>query len=199
MSAVPKRKLTAAEYLALERAANFKSEFFNGEMFAMAGASREHNRVKENLVIEIGARLKGGRCQSYSSDQRVLIPQTELYAYPDIVIVCGEPEYATHDRDTLINPRVIIEVLSPSTENYDRRLKFQHYEQIASFQEYVLVAQDQPHVERYVRQPDGTWQFRAFANLADTFALATVSAEVPMADVYRGVTFPPPSPPPERS
>jgi Uma2 family endonuclease len=198
MTAVPKRKLTAAEYLALERTAAVKSEFFDGEMFAMAGASREHNRVKENLAIEIGSRIKGGRCQSFSSDQRVLIPSTGLYAYPDVVIVCGEPEYADHDRDTLTNPRVLVEVLSDSTERYDRRTKFRHYEQLPSFQEYVLVAQDEPLVERYVRQPDGTWVFRAFTELADTFALATVPAEVPMADVYRGVTFPPAPPPPQR-
>ena len=108
MSAVPKRKLTEAEYLAIERAAEFKSEFYNGEMFAMAGASREHNRVKENLVIELGARLKGGPCQTYSSDQRVVVGATGLYTYPDIVILCGPGAYDPADRDTLTNPTAII-------------------------------------------------------------------------------------------
>src|SRR5580700_504453 len=114
MSAVTKQKFTVAEYLARERLADFKSEFFNGEIFAMAGASREHNRVKENLVGELFARLKGGNCQTFSSDQRVLVEATGLYTYPDIMIICGDIAYDSIDRDTLTNPVAIIEILSPS-------------------------------------------------------------------------------------
>jgi Uma2 family endonuclease len=194
MSAVPKRKLTPAEYLAIEKTAEFKSEFFNGEMFAMAGASRPHNRVKENLAIEIGSRLKGGACQSFSSDQRVLVNRTGLYTYPDLLIVCGEVESTGDDEDTITNPRVIVEVLSPSTERYDRTTKFDHYQQIPSVQEYILVAQDAARCERYVRQADGTWGYTSFVGLEAVLALTSVPVQVPLADIYAGAEFPDPPP-----
>src|SRR5438067_13931715 len=127
MTAVPKTRLTPEQYLSIERKAAFKSEYYNGEMFAMAGVSREHSRVKENLIIEIGARLKGGPCRSHSSDMRVKVSRTGLYTYPDIVIVCGDEQYEDDVFDTLLNPQVVIEVLSPSTEGYDRGKKFRHY------------------------------------------------------------------------
>jgi Uma2 family endonuclease len=190
MSAAPKVRLTPEEYLAIERKAAFKSEFYNGEMFAMAGASREHNRLKENLVIEIGSRLKGGPCQSFSSDLRVKVSRTGLYTYPDIVIVCGEPQFEDAEVDTLLNPQVIIEVLSDSTEKYDRGKKARHYQQIASLREYVLVAQDEPVIERFVRQPDESWAKTFVEGLDAEFAFATVPVRVPLADVYAGVTFP---------
>lgn len=191
MSAAPKRKLTAAEYLAIERAAPHKSEFYAGEMFAMAGASREHNTVNENLSTEIGSRLKGGPCRTFSRDQRVMVDRTGLYTYPDLVIVCGPPEYDPEDRDTLVNPRVVVEVLSPSTERYDRTTKFLHYRQIPSVEEYVLVAQDEPWCERYVRQPDGAWAQVPFVGLDAALELKSVPVAVPLRDVYAGVTFPP--------
>lgn len=196
MSAVPKAKLTVAEYLATERRAAFKSEFYNGEMFAMAGASVEHNRVSENLSIEIGGRLKGGPCQSFSRDLRVRIRRTGLYCYPDLVIVCGEPQYAEEDRDTLVNPRVVFEVLSPSTERYDRTTKFHHYKQLPSVEEYVLVAQDRAWCDRFVRQADGSWAHVEFVGLDATLELKSVPVAVPLADVYARVEFPPPEPPP---
>jgi Uma2 family endonuclease len=194
MSAVPNPKLTAAEYLDRERTAEFKSEFFEGGIFAMAGASREHNRVKENLVGELFARLKGGPCQTYSSDQRVLVEATGLYTYPDVVIVCGPGKYDAADRDTLTNPTAIVEVLSPSTERYDRGTKFRNYQRIPSLQEYVLAAQDEPVCERYVRQADGSWALVSFVGLTDTLAFASVPAQIPIADVYAGVDFPQPGP-----
>jgi Uma2 family endonuclease len=190
MSAVPKRKLTPAEYLAIEKTAELKSEFFNGEMFAMAGASRPHNRVKENLAIEIGSRLKGGVCQSFSSDQRVLVNRTGLYTYPDLLIVCGEVESTGDDEDTITNPRVIVEVLSPSTERYDRTTKFDHYQQIPSVQEYILVAQDAARCERFTRQADGTWGYTSFVGLEAVLALTSVPVQVPLADIFAGVEFP---------
>ncbi len=196
MTAVPKAKLTVAEYLAIERRAEFKSEFYDGEMFAMAGASREHNRVTENLSIELGGRLRGGPCQSFSRDLRVRIKRTGLYCYPDLVIVCGEPEYAEEDKDTLVNPRVVFEVLSPSTERYDRTTKFRHYKQLPSVEEYVLVAQDEPWCERFVRQADGSWAQVEFAGLEAVLELKSVPVAVPLADVYARVTFPPAPPPP---
>jgi Uma2 family endonuclease len=190
MSAAPTPKLKAKDYLELERRANFKSEFFDGEIFAMAGGSLAHNRVKENLVIELGTRLKGGPCQTYSSDQRVLVSATGLYTYPDIVILCGAGTYDAADPDTLTNPTAIIEVLSPSSERYDRGAKFRNYQQIPSFIEYVLVAQDEPVCERFVRQADGSWALVSFVDVAASLVFTSVSATIPLADIYAGVTFP---------
>lgn len=190
MSAAPKKRLTPAEYLALERAAEFKSEYFNGEMFAMAGASRHHNRVKENLVGELYSRLRGGPCQTFSSDQRVLVPATGLYTYPDIVILCGRGEYDPADEDTLTNPTALIEISSPSTEKYDRGAKFRNYQRLDSLKEYLIVAQDEALVERFVRQADGSWALVAFEGLEATLAMTTVPVQIPMADIYSGVEWP---------
>ena len=189
MSAVPKPKMTPGEYLAKERQAEFKSEFYNGEVFAMAGGSREHNRVKVNLVGELFVRLKGGECQTYSSDQRVLVEATGLYMYPDIVIVCGPATYDLLDRDTLTSPVAIIEVLSPFTERYDRGAKFRNYQQIPSMTEYILVAQDEPVCERYVRQSDGSWALVSFVGLTAFLALTSVTVQIPLVDVYSGIVF----------
>lgn len=190
MSAVPKRKLTSDEYLAIERKAEYKSEFYNGEMFAMAGAKFPHNAVKDNLIYQLGRRLDGGRCRTLSSDQRVKIDATGLYTYPDIVIVCGEPDFEDDEFDTLLNPRVIIEILSDSTETYDRGDKSSHYKRIPSLQEYVLVAQRKPVIERLVRQEAGSWIVTEFTGLDAILEFASVAARVPLAEIYRGVTFP---------
>jgi Uma2 family endonuclease len=190
MSAVPTTRLTPEQYLAIERKAEYKSEYYNGEMFAMAGVSKEHSRVKENLIGELYARLKGGHCRTHSSDMRVKVSPTGLYTYPDVIIVCGEEHFEDAEVDTLLNPQVIIEILSDSTEKYDRGKKFRHYKQIESFREYILVAQDEPVVERSVRQSDGAWTTTTFEGLEAELALATVPVRVPLADVYAGVTFP---------
>lgn len=190
MSAVPKKKLTAAEYLANERQSEFRSEFFNGEVFAMTGASREHNRIKENLIGELFARLKGGPCQTFSSDQRVLVEATGLYTYPDIVLLCGPGLYDAADRDTLTNPIALIEIMSPSTQRYDRGAKFRNYQQIESMVEYVIVAQDEAVCERYVRQADGSWALVSFVGLGATLTFTSIKTSVPLADVYVGVDFP---------
>ncbi|MBX3400421.1 MAG: Uma2 family endonuclease [Gemmataceae bacterium] len=196
MSAVPKRKLTVEEYLAIEEKAEFKSEFYDGEMFpvyrdapqGMAGVSRRHNYAKDNLILELGMRFKGGPCRTLSSDQRVRVNRTGLYVYPDIVVLCGEPEF---DGDTLLNPQVIVEVLSDSTDLYDRTTKFRHYQQIPALKEYILVSQDQPVIERFVRQDDGSWKLQVFEGIDDTFSLDSIPVSIPLADVYRGVTFQP--------
>jgi Uma2 family endonuclease len=190
MSTAPKRKMTAREYLEIEERADTKSEFFNGEMFAMSGASIEHNRIKENLGIEIGARLKGGPCRTYSSDQRVLVEATGLYTYPDIAILCGAGATDPANRNTLTNPTAIIEVLSPSSERYDRGAKFRNYQQIPSLTEYILVAQDEAVCERYVRQADGSWALISFVGLTPTMELTSVPVRIPLADVYAGVALP---------
>jgi Uma2 family endonuclease len=190
MSTLPKKIYTPQEYLERELRSDFKSEFFRGEIFAMAGASREHVRVRENLIIEIGGRLKGGPCQTLSGDQRVLVDATGLYTYPDLVILCGQGEYAVTNRDTLTNPTAIIEVLSPSTEKYDRGAKFRNYQQIDSLTEYVLVYQDEPVIERFVRLSDGSWGLVSFVGLNDTLVFISVPVRIPLEDVYRGVSFP---------
>lgn len=190
MTAVPQRKLTPAEYLAIEKRAPIKSEFFNGEMFAMAGASRPHNRINENLSVEIGGRLKGGPCQSFSRDLRVLVDRTGLYCYPDLVIVCGDVETSATDDDTITNPRVVVEVLSDSTERYDRTTKFRHYQQLPSMQEYILVAQHEPLCDRFVRQADGSWGLVSFVGMEAVLAFSAVPIQVPLADIYAGVEFP---------
>ena len=189
MSALLKTKLSVLEYLTIERRAEFKSEFFEGEMFAMAGASPAHNFIKENLSIELGTRLKGGPCRALSADQRIKVERTGLFTYPDLLIFCGVPTYDEEDPYTLLNPVAIIEVLSPSTEKYDRGAKFRNYQQIPSLTEYVLVAQDEPVCERFVRSADGSWAFVSFVGLDAELAFTSVEAEIPLADVYNGVSF----------
>ena len=179
------------QYLAIERAAEFKSEFFAGEMFAMAGASMPHNFIASNLVGELCARLKGDPCKPLFSEQRVKVDRTGLYTYPDILILCGAPEIDADDPHTLLNPTAIVEVLSPSTEKYDRGAKFRNYTQIPSLSEYILVEQDEALCDRYIRQADGSWALISFVGLAETLVLTSVSAQIPLADIYAGVAFPP--------
>lgn len=199
MPAAPKsQKMSVAEYLARERDALEKSEYLDGEVWplhppnerGMAGASRQHNEIADNLVLTLGSRLPGSGCRTYSRDLKVRCGPTGLYTYPDLVIVCGDRRFAPDDPDVLLNPVVIVEVLSPTTERYDRRRKFREYERIASFREYVLDAQDEPLVERFVRQPDGSWNRTMSEGLDAEFALDSVPVRVPLAAVYADVAFP---------
>ena len=194
MSAIPKKKLTEAEYLAIENAAEFKSEFYDGVMYplhrdgetAMAGANPLHNRIKENLVGELFSAFGDGPCQSYSSDQRVRLNDTGMYAYPDIVIVCEEPVFLESDKNTLANPQAVVEVLSPCTEAYDRGFKFAQYRMQPTLREVVFVSQDKMLIERYVRQPNDTWLLTTFDKSRTEFTLGTISVAIPLARVYRG-------------
>ncbi|MGK2910235.1 MAG: Uma2 family endonuclease [Sphingobium sp.] len=194
MSALPKpRKLTVQEYFELDARNERRSEFFDGEMFMMAGTSWEHNIVVRNLAGELYIALRNGRCRVFFDNLRVKVDRTGLYTYPDLLIVCDKPEFAPENKDTLTNPKVVIEVLSESTERYDRTTKYRHYQQLPSLAEYVLVAQDEPSIERYVRQPDGSWNRIDTVGLDATLELASVPLRLPLADVYRDVEFPPPS------
>jgi Uma2 family endonuclease len=194
MSAVQITKLTEAEYLARERANDFRSEFYQGEMFAMAGASWNHNQIKDNLVAQLFSKLKDAKCRTVSSDQRVKIDASGLYTYPDIAIVCGKAEFAKSDHDTLINPLVIIEVLSPSNESYDRYEKFKHYKKLDSLREYILVAQGRVGIERYVRNGGGEWQISTLTEIDEVFMLSSIpNVSVKVADIYSGVEFPEPT------
>lgn len=151
-------RYTPEEYLAIERSnSEQRSEYLAGEIFAMGGASERHDLIVTNIVIQLGIQFRGRPCKVYSSDMRVKVSPTGLYTYPDLVALCGEAKFDDDQKDTLINPTVIIEVLSKSTEGYDRGEKFEHYRKIASLAEYLLVSQDKLHVDHYVRQSDNQW------------------------------------------
>jgi Uma2 family endonuclease len=190
MSAAPHRKITVAEYLAIERATEQKHEFVDGEVFAMAGASRQHNEIRENLGGELFARLKGGSCRTYSGDQRVKVERDgqSIYTYPDYLIVCGTPQFV-HEQglDTLLNPQVIFEILSDSTEDYDRGEKFEYYRLLPSLREYVLISQREMEVEQRSRQSDGRWEPAILRGADAELVLATAPVRLPLADLYRGV------------
>jgi len=187
MSTLSKSFLTPEQYLEIERKADFKSEYYQGEMFAMAGAREAHNRLVWNLVANLGAQLRSGRCTGYPSDMRVLVSATGLYTYPDAIVVCGEPKFLDDRRDTLLNPTLIVEVLSPSTEAYDRGRKFKHYRSLESLQEYLLVSSDRVQAELYRRQPDGTWLLTAADSPADTLTLSSIDCRLLLSDLYENV------------
>jgi len=188
MASHPKNLLTPEEYLALERQAEYKSEYFAGEVFAMTGASREHNLIVANIVRTLGNQLLERDCNVYPSDLRVKIQQTEKYTYPDVVLTCGEEQFEDEHRDTLLNPVVIIEVLSASTEAYDRGKKFERYQYIHSLIECVLVAQDRHRIERYVRQQEKTWMYSEFHALDDVIQLASIGCELALKDAYTKIS-----------
>lgn len=180
---------TPEEYLALERQAEYKSEYINGEIYARSGASKEHNQITVNLTIEIGQHFRGKPCEVYSTDMRVKVPPAGMYTYPDLVAVCDDAVFDDTEFDTLINPNVIIEVLSPSTEAYDRGEKFAHYRRLPSLQEYVLISQDKARVERYLRRGD-EWVLTELGGLTDTLHLPSVDCSVALDAIYEKVTFP---------
>ncbi len=151
------RRCSPEEYLAFERSHPERHAYLAGEMFAMGGASERHNLIVINVGRELSLQLKGRPCRTYANDMRVKVAPTGLYTYPDIVVVCGEARFDDEQRDTLLNPTVLIEVLSTSTEAYDRGEKFAHYRKLDSLAEYLLIAQDTVHIEHYVRQPDHQW------------------------------------------
>jgi len=187
MATQSKAHLTEAEYLALDRTAAVRSELLDGEMFAMAGASLSHVRITGNVYASLRAQLERRGCEVFTSDLRVRVPRTGLFTYPDLVIVCGEPElYDDEAMDTLLNPALIVEVLSDTTEAYDRGEKFAHYRTIESLEGYVLVAQDRVLVEHYARQGD-LWVLRAADRPDQTVELASVGCELALADVYQRV------------
>jgi Uma2 family endonuclease len=190
MFSQPKTYLTPDEYLAIERRNEYKSEYVDGEMVAMTGASRRHNIINVNIVGELGRQLRGRPCEVYASDMRVRIPTTRAYMYPDVVIVCGEPRLEDDYLDTLLNPTVLVEVLSESTERYDRGKKFSFYRTIESLAEYVLVAQDEYRVEQYAKQPDGRWLLTDHRSTEDVVELASVECTLRLSDVYEKVSLP---------
>lgn len=181
--------LTADEYLEAERNASGKNELMNGKIITMTGASLKHNRIVRNLIIGIGSFLKGKSCEVFPSDMRVNIPATNSFTYPDLTIVCGKPELLDDHFDSLLNPVVIIEVLSPSTESYDRGNKFFTYQQIPSLKEYILVDSTSCTIQTILKKDDGLWQFDTIANLAATLTIQSIGQTIVLSDVYDGVEF----------
>jgi Uma2 family endonuclease len=190
MSRPAEQFITPADYLALERRAETKSEYLNGHIYAMSGASHSHNRITINLGAMLHSRLRGKLCEPFVNDMRVKVSPTGLYTYPDVIVVCGEPRFEDADVDTLLNPKVIIEVLSDSTEAYDRSGKFAHYRALESLTDYLLVAQNQPRIEHFARQTDRSWRYSVADGLEAEIEIATIDCVLQLAEVYERVTFP---------
>lgn len=184
MSTQLKTNLTPQEYLAIERAAEFKSEYFRGEMFAMSGASRGHNLITLNIAAGLVQQMRGRPCEVYSSDMRVKVSATGLYTYPGVVVVCGEPRFEDTHVDTLLNPTLIVEVLSASTAAYDRGQKFAHYRGIESLTEYVLVAQDERRVEHFAKQSDRQWLQTVVESPEAEIELASIQCALRLREIY---------------
>lgn len=191
MSALPalNKQLTQAEYLAFERDNEIKHEFIDGEIYAMSGASRNHNLITTSTIATLYNQLRGKGCETYPSDMKVRTPATGSYTYPDITVVCGEVRFDDDRRDVLLNPTLIIEVLSPATEAFDRGLKFQRYRELESLQEYLLIAQDSPHIERFIRLENGLWQLSEARGLDAALHLTSIACQLALADVYEQITF----------
>ena len=183
------KRYTAEEYLELERRAEYKSEFVEGEIFALAGATRAHNLVALNCGAELRRQLRGQPCETYPSDMRVQLAASTRYFYPDLVVVCGERDFVDEAQDTLVNPTLITEVLSPSTEGYDRGEKFGQYRTIDSLQSYVLISQHKPLVEVFERQEDGSWRFSAYQGLSSSVLLPSIGYALSLREVYDRIDF----------
>lgn len=187
MASNPVSKMTEEQYLAIERTAGFRSEFLDGEMFAMAGGSNRHAKLQRNLLVELALALEGAACEPFGPDSRLRI-SSETYVYPDVSVVCGPQKTADVFDDYLVNPVAVFEVLSPSTEKYDRGTKFQYYRTMDSLQDYVLVSQDQVRVEQFTRQPDGTWSLRDHQGFDDELRIDSIGVAVALHRVYRGIS-----------
>ena len=190
MSALPTPYISPEDYLELERRAPTKSQYFKGEIFAMAGASERHISIVANITSSFVSQLKGRPCKVYPTDMRVRVAATGLYTYPDIVVLCGAPRFDDKNRDTLLNPVVIFEILSKSTESYDRGAKFEHYRTLDSLTDYVLVSQDKPLIEHFARQPGDKWLLSAYSGLDAVATITSIACDLAMADVYDKVDWP---------
>jgi Uma2 family endonuclease len=190
VSSNPVTKLTEEQYLAIERAAELRSEFVNGEMFAMSGGTLRHSALQSNILGELYIRARDKGCRAFASDMRIRVSATGMYTYPDVSVVCGEPQLADTHGDTLLNPIVIFEVLSPSSEGYDRGLKFQSYRTIESLQDYILVDQNRVRIEHYTRQDAITWTLRDCQSLDGELVIDSVGVTLSLTRIYDGVELP---------
>src|SRR5579862_1541036 len=189
MSAQPQPQLTPEQYLELDRASQFRNEYYNGHMYAMSGGTYAHGKIIANLGRQLGNALDPGPCTVTSSDVRVQVELRGLYCYPDVVVVCGDPQYHDNRLDTILNPTLLVEVLSPSTEAYDRGFKSAQYRTIESLQEYALVSQSEPRVEVFRRQSGGHWLLSEAIGLESICHFESLECAVPLAEIYAKVTF----------
>ncbi len=180
--------LTPEEYLAWERKADIKHEYLRGEIIAMSGASYHHTLITMSISGELYIQLKEQGCTVHTNDMRVRTHPDVSYFYPDVLVVCGEPRFEDNTFDTLLNPIVLVEVLSPSTESYDRGEKFEHYQQLTSLREYILVSQDQVQIEHY-HLKETQWELTEFRSLENIVPLSSIECELPLEDIYRRVEF----------
>lgn len=183
MATEPKPRYTPEEYLALERQAESRNEYLKGEIFAMTGASRRHNRIVLNCAISLDSQLRG-KCEVFASEMRVRVPEMDLYTYPDLCVVCGQPQFDDGELDTLLNPVLIVEVLSRTTESYDRGMKFSYYRTLPSFAEYLLLTQDRVHVEHFVREASDRWVLTETDDPTKTLELPSIGCTLALSDVY---------------
>jgi Uma2 family endonuclease len=190
MSAQVQPHLTPEQYLQLDRKSDTRSEYYNGRMFAMSGGIYNHARIAANLFGELYNGLKKTSCYVCSNDLRVRVAPAGLYTYPDILIACGEPKFADGEKDTLLNPTLIVEVLSPSTEAYDHGFKSAQYRKITSLREYVLVSQDEARVEIFRRQENGNWLLSEWAGLDAACRFDSIDRSVALSDIYAGINWP---------
>jgi Uma2 family endonuclease len=194
----PVKRYTPQEYYVLERAAEYKSDYYQGEIFNMSGGTANHSLISMNVGREVGNLLKGKPCRAYESNLRLAILATGLRCYPDVSVYCGPLEFDPEDKsaETATNPTLVFEVLSKSTEGYDRGTKAENYRQIPSLRAYVLVSQRGPHVEIYERQTSGAWLLRDADGLDAALTLPAIGVDLPLSEIYAGVEFPPPEPTP---
>ena len=190
MAAIPNSELrmTPTEYLSFEREAEIKHEYIDGHVYAMSGGSANHSLIAFATGFALFNKIRSRDCKVYNSDMKVKVT-AKLYTYPDVTIVCGQPQFEKGDDQTLLNPTVIIEILSPSTEKYDRGEKFARYRQLASLQEYLMIAQDKMGIEQYVRQPNNTWVLATVEQADQILELPSLGCTLSVADVYAQVTF----------
>src|SRR3954463_13647491 len=186
MASEPHQRLSIQEYLALERASEMRHEYLDGEMFAMAHPTRRHSLIAGNLFGQIWTQFRGRFCEVHKETMRVRTP-SGLFAYPDVIAVCGKTNFDDGEFNTLLNPALIIEVLSPSTEDYDRRTKWAHYQSIPSLTEYVLVSQHRVHVEQLRKQEDGGWMRSELADLEQVLELPSIGCRLPLTEIYERV------------
>jgi Uma2 family endonuclease len=187
MSSIPKTKLSEEDYLAIERNASIKSEYYKGEVFAMAGAGNNHNIITANVIILIGSFLRGKGCTIYPSDMRLHIPENSLYTYPDTMVVCGQKQFKDEKKDTILNPVLIVEVLSPTTEGYDRGEKFRLYRSIPHLQEYLLVDSQRFTIEKYQKNEEGNWVLTDAQQPGSSLHLTSIDLQLSLQEVYAGV------------
>jgi Uma2 family endonuclease len=189
MAAQAQPSLTEDDYLALERASDHKHEYYTGHVVALAGGSAQHNRITINSITSLYAQLQNRSCAVYSSDMRVRIPQRQSYLYPDVSVVCGQELFEDIGQEILLNPIVIIEVLSPSTERHDRGQKFELYRTIDSLQEYLLIAQDARRIDHFIRQSDTLWTFASIGEEEGHIVLPSIECTLTVSAIYHNVSL----------